>query len=318
MLIFIHGFGPEAFGHTGFVIPSETSDDSRLRYSFVLRRLAGQADGYHYSVMLRAAQERQEVQQLLDEAGFEPPQGVRLEVGQRYRPQRLLVRRRQHDRRRDARLQCLLPATHAQAPPVARRQAGEAVRRNGRREVVAARGGEGQKPGRHHGADDVRAVVREAEELPRSLAMRRGEAVRLQADDFVVDAADSQFVAVEYGGTLVALAEGDAEVRPVVGGVVGEPIRIQVTGSPVSSLRVDGAPVNMEVGQGARMRAVAYRLDFSVDDVTQTAVWTSSNPDVIRVDDAGQVVTLAEGVAVIDAWVDGRVGRSGIIRVETR
>ena len=27
----------------------------------------GQADGYHYSVMLRAAQERQEVQQLLDE-----------------------------------------------------------------------------------------------------------------------------------------------------------------------------------------------------------------------------------------------------------
>jgi len=166
--------------------------------------------------------------------------------------------------------------------------------------------------------DDVRAVVREAEELPRSLAMRRGEAVRLQADDFVVDAADSQFVAVEYGGTLVALAEGDAEVRPVVGGVVGEPIRIQVTGSPVSSLRVDGAPVNMEVGQGARMRAVAYRLDFSVDDVTQTAVWTSSNPDVIRVDDAGQVVTLAEGVAVIDAWVDGRVGRSGIIRVETR
>ena len=85
--------------------------------------------------------------------------GVRLEVGQRYRPQRLLVRRRQHDRRRDARLQCLLPATHAQAPPVARRQAGEAVRRNGRREVVAARGGEGQKFGRHHGADDVRAVV---------------------------------------------------------------------------------------------------------------------------------------------------------------
>jgi len=161
--------------------------------------------------------------------------------------------------------------------------------------------------------DDVRAVVRAEEALPTSLAMRRGEAVRLHADGFVVD--DEDLVSVEYGGTLVALAEGDTHVRPVVGGVVGEPIRIQVTGSPVSSLRVDGAPVVMSMGQGARMRAVAYRLDFSVDDVTQTAVWTSSNPDVLRVDEAGHVATVSPGSAVIDAWVDGRVGRSGIIHV---
>jgi hypothetical protein len=146
--------------------------------------------------------------------------------------------------------------------------------------------------------------------------MRRGEAIHLGVDDVVFEGAAAEILSIEYGGTLVAVSEGMATVRPVRDGVSGDPIRVQVTGSPVSSMRVDGAPVHMAAGEAVRMRAVAYRLDFSVDDVTQTAVWTSSDPEVLRVDDAGQVIGVSTGVAVIDAWTDGRVGRSGIIRVE--
>ena len=165
--------------------------------------------------------------------------------------------------------------------------------------------------------DDVRAVVREAAgELPSSISMRRGEAIQLGVDDVVLQGEADEVLSVEFGGTLVALSEGMTVVQPVRDGVQLAPIRVQVTGSPVSSMRVDGAPVRMVTGEAVRMRAVAYRLDFSVDDVTQTAVWTSSNPDVLRVDDAGRVVGVGTGVAVIDAWTDGRVGRSGIIRVE--
>lgn len=164
--------------------------------------------------------------------------------------------------------------------------------------------------------EDVRAVVRDVTELPSSIAMRRGEAIHLGVDDLLFEGAAGDIVNIEYGGTLVAVSEGMATVRPVRNGVSGAPIRVQVTGSPVSSMRVDGAPVHMTAGEAVRMRAVAYRLDFSVDDVTQTAVWTSSDPEVLRVDDAGRVVGVSPGVAVIDAWTDGRVGRSGIIRVE--
>ncbi len=165
--------------------------------------------------------------------------------------------------------------------------------------------------------DDVRAVVRDiATELPSSISMRRGEAIHLGVDDLVFEGAAADFLSIEYGGTLVAVSEGMGTVRPVRDGVSGSPIRVEVTGSPVGSMRVDGAPVHMSAGDAVRMRAVAYRLDFSVDDVTQTAVWTSSDPEVLRVDEAGRVVGVSAGVAVIDAWTDGRVGRSGMIRVE--
>ncbi|MFT6147115.1 MAG: hypothetical protein ACJARS_003499 [bacterium] len=165
--------------------------------------------------------------------------------------------------------------------------------------------------------DDVRAVVRDvATELPSSIAMRRGEAIHLGVDDLIFEGAAGEILSIEFGGTLVAVSEGMATVRPVRNGVQGAPIRVQVTGSPVSSMRVDGAPVRMTSGEAVRMRAVAYRLDFSVDDVTQTAGWTSSDPEVLRVDDAGRVVGVGPGVAVIDAWADGCIGRSGIIRVE--
>ena len=162
----------------------------------------------------------------------------------------------------------------------------------------------------------VRAEVRDASTiLPTSIAMRRGEAIRLGVEGFVLED-DGHIIDIEFGGTLVALAEGSATVRPVTNGTLGAPIRVLVTGSPVSSLRVDGAPVAMAVGANVRMRAVAYRLDFTIDDVTADAVWTSSNPEVIAVSEAGAIRAVSEGVAIIDAWIDGSVARSGVIRVE--
>lgn len=166
-------------------------------------------------------------------------------------------------------------------------------------------------------SEDVRAEVRQAaDSLPHSIALRRGEAIRLGVDELFVEGAADEVVSVEYGGMLLAVAEGVTTIRPVRDGVRGDPIRVQVSESPVSTMRVDGAPVYMELGDNVRMRAVAYRLDFSVDDVTDSAVWTSSDPSVLRVDEAGRVVGMAPGLAVIDAWTDGRVGRSGVIRVE--
>src|SRR6185437_16770248 len=67
---------------------------------------------------------------------------VALEIGERAVVERALMRRAQHDARRQPGLERLLPARRAQAPAVARAKAGEAAIRHRRREVVAARFGE--------------------------------------------------------------------------------------------------------------------------------------------------------------------------------
>ena len=80
----------------------------------------------------------------------------RVEVHDRERPGMGGV---QDDGRRHARVQRLLPAKHAESPPIARLQAGKAIGRDRRREVVAPAPGEAQERLRHLRADDVRAPV---------------------------------------------------------------------------------------------------------------------------------------------------------------
>src|SRR5258708_19063407 len=86
--------------------------------------------------------------------------GVALEVGERAIGQRALMRRAQHDARRQPGGERFLPARRAHAPAVAGLEAGEAVLRHRGGEVVAAGLGEFQEPRRRHDADGVAAAAR--------------------------------------------------------------------------------------------------------------------------------------------------------------
>src|SRR5258708_8747470 len=84
---------------------------------------------------------------------------VLLELGERHDVQRDGMRRLEHDLRRRPAIERLLPAAGAQAPAIARFQAGEAVLRQGRAEVVAVRLGEGEKLRCHDDADGMQADI---------------------------------------------------------------------------------------------------------------------------------------------------------------
>src|SRR6476661_5967444 len=73
------------------------------------------------------------------------PDGVLLELVQGHDLQGDGVRALEHDLRGGAGVERLLPAFRAQAPAVAGLQAGEAILRHRRREVVAAGPGESQE-----------------------------------------------------------------------------------------------------------------------------------------------------------------------------
>src|SRR5947207_15337324 len=65
------------------------------------------------------------------------------------------MRRFQDHRRSNARFERLLPAFHAEAPPIARQQAGKTKMRRRRGKIVSACSTEGQKLRGHLGAYDV-------------------------------------------------------------------------------------------------------------------------------------------------------------------
>src|SRR5689334_15573056 len=84
---------------------------------------------------------------------------VFLEVVQRAVVERAFMRRPQHDLRRHAGVQRLLPAGRAEAPAVAGLQARKAVLREGRREIVAGALGVGEELGGDDAADGVAADI---------------------------------------------------------------------------------------------------------------------------------------------------------------
>jgi hypothetical protein len=120
---------------------------------------------------------------------------------------------------------------------------------------------------------------------------------------------------VEYGGHVAALEEGLTTARVLLDGREVYALRVQVVPAAVTAMWLDGVPRTLEVGEAVRIRAVAYRANLALDDVSDEVRWVSSAPEVVQVHDDGQLVALAPGEAVIDAWIDGKVARSGRILV---
>jgi len=102
--------------------------------------------------------------------------GVTLEDLEGYDPQRVGMRRREHDRRGTALPGRLEPPQGAQAPAVARHESREAPFRPRRHQVVAGRDGEVEELPRHHGADGVAAAVA-GDRLAATVAEEPGERI---------------------------------------------------------------------------------------------------------------------------------------------
>ena len=91
--------------------------------------------------------------------------------------ERALVSGSQHDPRRLPGIERLLPTWSAEAPAIAGLEAGKAVLRNRRRQIVAARFGEPQKLGGRDNADRVAPHV-----LPAGVAAAVPEKARHRLD----------------------------------------------------------------------------------------------------------------------------------------
>jgi Big-like domain-containing protein len=76
--------------------------------------------------------------------------------------------------------------------------------------------------------------------------------------------------------------------------------------SAVNTVTVTGAAP--AVGASAQYSAVANLSNGTTENVTTTATWTSSNPDIATVSASGVVTAMAEGTVSINATFDNITG----------
>ena len=78
----------------------------------------------------------------------------------------------------------------------------------------------------------------------------------------------------------------------------------------VSTVSVTGAAP--AVGSSAQFTAIATLGNGTTEDVTSSATWTSTAPNIATVSAAGIVTSLASGTAVISASFSGMAGSEAI------
>lgn len=109
-------------------------------------------------------------------------------------------------------------------------------------------------------------------------------------------------------GLLTAVGAGTTTVTATLGGVAGS-TTVTVTAPTLSSLTVSPIAPTRALGQPVNFSATAIFSNGTQQNVTNQAVWTSSNPTVATIN-GGQVRTRAAGTTVITASYRGLTSTS--------
>jgi hypothetical protein len=163
---------------------------------------------------------------------------------------------------------------------------------------------------------------------PVALRLRPGDTADLRVD--IVDRAgrggevtplahwfvsDPEVVELDDRGQLRGLRDGDARVQARIGDAWSEPIEVQVTTARVTALAIEGAPARMPEGGSVQLHAIGFHTQLEVQDVTSEVTWTSSNPDVVRIDEEGRATALDRGTTRITASIGSLFTRTRTIAV---
>lgn len=130
--------------------------------------------------------------------------------------------------------------------------------------------------------------------------------------DVTWSSSDDAIATVDQTGTVTAVALGSVQVRATLDDLFGA-AEITVV-APAASVVVD--PDMLTLGQGVSAQLTATALDANGEEVPdREAIWTSSAPDTVEVDEDGMITALVVGTATVTAEIDG-LSASASITVE--
>ena len=97
-------------------------------------------------------------------------------------------------------------------------------------------------------------------------------------------------------GTICGVASGTAIVMARAGDKTGS-CTVTVVGTPVESVTLNYHELELEEGSSFTLTATVAPADAD----NKSVLWTSSNPDIVRVNGSGNITTLRQGEATITA-----------------
>ena len=102
-----------------------------------------------------------------------------------------------------------------------------------------------------------------------------------------------QAVSRSLGVTTISASMGNVQASAA----------LSVTAAALTAIAVTGGSQSLAIGQKTQMHALGSFTDGSRQDLTASAQWTSSNPKVVAVNNAGLAVASSQGSATIAASV---------------
>ncbi len=154
---------------------------------------------------------------------------------------------------------------------------------------------------------EVEVAVTSVEVKPATLALVEGESQTLAATVLPAEATDktvrwsssnTAVAGVDEKGHVTALAEGTATITAAAGNVKGQ---CQVTVSrkivPVTGIALDNREMTLEKGKTWQLEATVTPEEAQNKELS----WSSSNTDVVTVDETGLATAVGGGEAVVTA-----------------
>lgn len=118
---------------------------------------------------------------------------------------------------------------------------------------------------------------------------------------------------IDSSGQAIGLEPGQTTISASWQNIVGEAV-LTVSAANVQSLSISPTDAQIADGTSLQLLAQATLTDSSTRLVNETAVWTSTSPNVATVSSTGVVTGLSTGEATIRAALSGKMAEIGVTK----
>ncbi len=122
-------------------------------------------------------------------------------------------------------------------------------------------------------------------------------------------------IAISTSGVASGIGPGTAQITISVGNQTITTQPVTITAATLVSVAINPMSPSLANGTSQQFTAVGTFSDGTTEILTSQAVWTSSNPQVITIDQFGDASTTSVGSAQISATVNGVTVSTGIVQV---
>ena len=138
--------------------------------------------------------------------------------------------------------------------------------------------------------------------------------LRTETAQTVVYRSDNAYVAaVDQRGLITAVSPGRTKIHLLAQGGASDTVDVEVSGVPVKTFALNTHELEMDKGE---VSGLSYQFNHGAAE--QEVVWSSADPEIVRVDEAGRLVAVGAGETYVTASTVGGLTDTALVRVNLR